>query len=149
MPLQCRCIFHFSPVFSSAKISNVISTQLTLTTSTHLSTASRSLGTRLVRHLPEACKAAVYRRRQQGSKERLTGVRFVVNLIAAIAALYHPFYGAVIKLLDEFAKIVWNDLTGYKRRIKQIEELQKMQPRIDWLIEAFRSPVDRKLVRNS
>jgi hypothetical protein len=69
-------------------------------------------------------------------------------LFAGLAALYKPLYGVVIKLLNESAKKAWNDFTGYRGLIKQIEELQKMQPRIDRIIEAFQSPVDREIVRN-
>jgi hypothetical protein len=87
--------------------------------------------------------------REYESELMLTKVRRIaVDVLAVIAALYYPVYGIAVKLLDEASKIIWADFTGYKGLLRQMEELRRMQPRIDRIIDAFHSPVARELIRN-
>jgi hypothetical protein len=73
--------------------------------------------------------------------------RLGVDIFAIIAGLYYPIYGIVVKLLDEAAKMLYRDFTGYKGLLKQMKELRRMQPRIQQIIDAFRRPVDPDLIR--
>ena len=87
--------------------------------------------------------------REYESALTLTKIRrIVVDIFAVIAGLARPVYGVAVKLLDEASKMIWADFAGYKGLLRQMEELHKMQPRIDQIIDTFHSPVNRELIRN-